>query len=119
MTEDKSCSIAPYFKAHPGKLGELKALCGKLIEKTRTEPGCLYYTFTFSGDLMFCREAYTDAEAMLAHVESVDGLIQEALKISDLARVEVHGPEEELAKLRGPLAGLTPQFFTLETGFRR
>jgi hypothetical protein len=33
--------------------------------------------------------------------------------------LEIHGPEEELAKLRGPLAELKPKFFTLEYGFCR
>jgi hypothetical protein len=28
-------------------------------------------------------------------------------------------PEQELAALREPLAGLKPQFFTLEYGFRK
>jgi len=55
----------------------------------------------------------------LAHLENVGSLLEEALKISELTRLEVHGPEEELAKLREPLAGLKPQFFTLEYGFRR
>jgi len=39
--------------------------------------------------------------------------------MAELARLEIHGPEEELAKLRGPLAHLKPQFFVLEYGFRR
>jgi hypothetical protein len=43
----------------------------------------------------------------------------QALKIAELAQLSVHGPEQELAKLRGPLAKLKPQFFTLEYGFRR
>lgn len=46
-------------------------------------------------------------------------LLEEALKIAEIIRLEVHGPEEELAKLRAPLANLNPQFFTLEYGFRR
>ena len=38
----------------------------------------------------------------------------------EIQRVEVHGPEAQLAKLRGgPLADLKPQYFTLEYGFRR
>ncbi|MGD9179981.1 MAG: hypothetical protein PVF26_13615 [Desulfobacterales bacterium] len=41
-------------------------------------------------------------------------LLQEALKIAELRRFEIHGPEEELAKLREPLAEFQPQFFTLE-----
>ena len=45
--------------------------------------------------------------------------LQQALTVADIARLEVHGPEEELAKLREPLAGLNPRFFTLEFGFRR
>ena len=46
-------------------------------------------------------------------------LLAEALKISDITRLEVHAPESQLALLREPLAPLNPEFFTLETGFRR
>ena len=42
-----------------------------------------------------------------------------ALKMVELIRLEIHGPEEEVAKLREPLAKLNPKFFTLEYGFRR
>jgi len=42
-----------------------------------------------------------------------------ALKISELIRLEIHGPEQELEKLREPLAELKPQFFVLKYGFRR
>ena len=45
--------------------------------------------------------------------------MEEALAIAELTRLEVHGPEAELAQLREPLAGLDPRFFTLEYGFRR
>jgi len=63
-------------------------------------------------------EGYGDP-GLLAHLDNVGDLLQEALKIADLTRLEVHGPEPELAKLREPLAALKPQFFTLEYGFRR
>jgi hypothetical protein len=52
-------------------------------------------------------------------MQDVGPLIDEALKIAEIARLEVHGPEEEVAKLREPLAHLKPQFFVLEYGFRR
>jgi hypothetical protein len=55
----------------------------------------------------------------LAHIENVGALIGEALEISELARLEIHGPEEELQKLREPLADLNPRYFTLEYGIRR
>ena len=118
-TEDKCCTIVPYFTVHGGKLDDFKELCERFMERTQGEPGCLYYGFSFSGDQVHCREGYEDAEGLLAHIENVGPLVEEALTIADLTRVEVHGPEEELAKLRGPLADLDPEFFTLEYGFRR
>jgi hypothetical protein len=52
-------------------------------------------------------------------LKNVGLLLEEALKISEITRLEIHGPEEEIAKLREPLAGLKPQFFILAYGFRR
>jgi hypothetical protein len=62
---------------------------------------------------------YQDADGALAHLENVGALLGELLKAADLTRLEVHGPANELAKLRGPLADFKPQFFTLDYGFRR
>lgn len=118
-TQDRCCTIVPYFKVHPGKLELFRALCQQFVEKTRKEHKCLYYGFSFEGDQVHCREGYEDAEGLLAHLENVGSLIAEALKISDITRLEVHGPGQELAKLREPLADLKPQFFMLEYGFRR
>ena len=118
VTQDKCCSIVPYFKVHDGQLPAFRALCEQFVEKTTAESGCLYYGFSFNGDEVHCREAYADADGLLAHLENVGTLIGEALKIAELARLEVHGPEEELQKLRQPLAELNPHFFTLEYGFR-
>jgi hypothetical protein len=83
------------------------------------EPKCLYYGFCFDGEQAHCREGYEDAQGVLAHLENVGALLEKALKISDLTRLEIHGPRDELAKLKKPLADLKPQYFTLEYGFRR
>jgi quinol monooxygenase YgiN len=117
--QDKCCSIVPYFKVPEGNQESFRALCEKFVEKTRSETQCLYYGFSFSGDQVHCREAYADAQGLLTHLQNVGPLLQEALKISEITRLEVHGPESELAKLREPLADLSPQFFTLEYGFRK
>lgn len=118
-TQDTCCTLAPYFKVHEGRLETFKGLCEEFVRATDSEAKCLYYGFSFDGDQAHCREGYEDAEGLLAHLDNVGSLLGEALKIADLARLEVHGPEEELAKLRGPLAELNPQFFVLEYGFRR
>jgi len=118
-TQDRCCTIVPYFEVQSGKLEAFKALCERFVEKTNGEPKCLYYGFSFDGDQVHCREGYEDADAALTHLGNVGSLLEEALKIAELTRLEVHGPEDELTKLRGPLADLNPQFFTLEYGFRR
>jgi len=118
-TQDSCCSVVPYFKAHAGKLDAFKNLCERFVEKSSGEPKCLYYGFSFDGDQIHCREGYVDAEGVLTHLDNVGALLAEALTISDLTRLEIHGPEAELAKLRGPLAQFKPQFFVLEYGFRR
>ena len=118
-TDDKCCTIVPYFKIHAGKIQEFKALCAQFVEKTRSEPGCLYYGFSFDGDQAHCREGYRNADATIAHGQNVGDLLPELLKIADVVRFELHGPEAELVKLREPFADLKPQYFKLEYGFRR
>lgn len=119
MTSDTCCSIHPYFQVAPGKLDAFKAICERFVARTETEPGCLFYGFSFDGNLVHCREAYRNAQALLAHLANVDDIIGDALKVATLARVEVHGPAAELEQLRGPLADLKPQFFELTYGFRK
>ena len=118
-TQDKCCTIVPYFKVEKGNQAIFRDICNKLVEKSRNEADCLYYGFSFNGDQAHCREGYKDAAGLLAHLENVGPLLQELLKCSEIIRLEVHGPEGELEKLRAPLAGLKPQFFALEFGFRR
>lgn len=115
-SEDRVCTLVPYFEVAEGKLAEFKALGPKFVERTKTEPGAVHYAFSFSGNTAHCREGYVDAAAVLAHLENVGALLGEALKISKIVRLEVHGPAAELDKLRGPMAALKPQFFALESG---
>jgi quinol monooxygenase YgiN len=114
-----SVSIHPYFKVHPGKMEAAQALIPRFVEKTKTETGCLFYEFTVAGDVVFCREAYTNGEAALAHLGNVDAELKEMLSYSDLERLELHGPAEELAILKAPLAGLSPTWFEYAGGLER
>jgi len=111
-----SVSIHPYFKVHPGKLDAARALLPQFVEKTSSEPARLYYEFTINDDVVFCREAYLDAAGTLAHLDNVGTLLGEMLKLSDLIRLEIHGPAAELEKLKAPLAALNPAWFSFECG---
>ena len=101
--QDKCCRIIAHLKVQSGKLEAFTSLCEQSVEKTSKEPKC---------------EGYENADALLYHVENANSLLEEFWKISQLTRLEIHGPEEELAKLREPLAAYKPQFFTLMFGFR-
>ena len=104
-------SLHPYFKVHPGRINDFKTGFAAFVEKTAGEEKNLFYEFTVNGDEVFCREGYTDAAGLLAHLENVGALLAESLKIADLTRLEVHGPAAELDKLRDPLAHLKPAWF--------
>ena len=119
MTSDNVVSLHPYFKVHSGKMDAFRGLVKRFVEATKSETGCLYYAFTFNGDVAYCREGYVDAAALLHHGENVGALIQEALTIADLLRMEVHGPAGELEKLREMLTPMNAEFFTLDHGIRK
>ena len=118
-TEDKCCSIVPYFNVLSENLDTFKDICEKMVKKSKSEAKCLYYGFSFHGNEAHCREAYADADGVLAHLGNVEALLGDLLKAGEMKRFEIHGPEEELAKLKEPLATLNPLFFVLEYGFRQ
>ena len=62
----------------------------------------------------------SDCYTVVGLVGSIRGrmgdLIAELLKLADLARLEFHGPADELEKLKGPAADLKPEWYALECG---
>ena len=116
--EDAVCTLVPYFTVNDGKLDEFKAISERLVEKTKQEADAVFYGFSFSGHRAHCREGYTSAAGILKHLENVNDLLGEALKISQLESLEVHAPQSEISLLQEPLKDLNPTFFTMESGFR-
>lgn len=119
-TEDTCVSLQPYFAVKEGEADSVRSYVEKFVELTKSEPGCLYYGFTFNGNTLYCREGYANGAAVLAHVDNVGALLGEMLDSGKaaLTDLQVHGPEEELAQLREPLAGFNPSFWVLKYGFR-
>ncbi len=112
-------TIHPYFRPHPGKLDAFKDLTRRFVERTSSEPGAVFYEFTFNGGEAFCREGYVNGEAALAHLDNVSDLLAEGLTLAELVRLEFHGPAAELDKLRGPLSALKAEWFVWECGLNR
>lgn len=116
LTPAKIVSIHPYFKVKPGNLARAKTMLPEFLARTSNESGNLFYDFTINGDVIFCREAYLGADSLLRHLENVDSVLKEFLKLVDVIRVEVHGSAEELSKLKVPMAALKPEWFQFECG---
>lgn len=115
----KAVSIHPYFKIHEGRLDDFKSLINDFIKSTSSEKTCLYYDFSICGDIAFCREAYVDGDAVLAHLENVGAHIAASGAFSDMIKLEMHGPADELDKLRVPLAELPVEYFVHVGGVQR
>jgi quinol monooxygenase YgiN len=118
-TFDNAVSIHPYFKIQPGQMETCKSFLSQFNEKVVSEDKCLYYNFTFNDDVLCCREAYQDADGVQAHLENCGALLGEFMSIVELTRIELHGPAEELEKLKAPLADMNPDYFVYECGIGR
>ncbi len=118
---DNAVTIHPYFKVNNEKLQAFKRLAEDLLETTRGEMGCLFYGFTYSEGEAYCREGYQDAESLAAHLDNVRDLTQKLESISELFRLEVHGPKNEIDKLREwpSIKKLSPKYYVLQGGFRK
>lgn len=118
-THDTCVSVSPYFKVHDGQLDAFKTICDRFVKQSATEANCLYYGFSFNGNIAHCREGFKDAEALLAHIENLKPIVGEMTQVADLIKIEIHGIESELAQLREPLKSMNPDYFVLAFGFRK
>jgi hypothetical protein len=120
-TQDTWCSVDAYFDVKPDQQEAFELLADRFVEETNNENGIRYYGWSFNGTEAHCRQGYIAAEGFLEHAQNVIHLFKEALTLSDCTRLAIHGPEDELEKLRGPMAeaGVGLQYFALRNGFRR
>ncbi len=118
-TFDNAVSINPYFTIQEGKMEECKGFLAQFCDLvSKNEEGCLFFNFTFKENIMCCREAYTNAEAVQAHLENCGPALGEMLGsgVAELLRIEVHGPAGELEKLKEAFAAFNPDYYVSECG---
>merc|ERR1712159_287707 len=119
---DTQVTIVPYFTVPEGKMDEFKAGFPAFYEHTKAGTAasgkCLYYGFAIDGNKVFCREGYTNADGVLAHLGEVKEELDAAVALVgegglDLA---VMGPAAELEKLKEALGPLGTKFYALDGG---
>eukprot|EP01083_Nonionella_stella_P120752 362119_1 len=87
------CTIDPHFTV----LDKAAAvpIMAEFVEATKKEKGCVYYGWTICGDKMWCREAYADGAAVVAHLENVGALVGKLLEKScKLDSIGIHCPDD-------------------------
>merc|ERR1711998_28066 len=122
--EDSTCTLAPYFKLKDA--AKFKEIWKADYANFAHKEDCVHYAFTFTEDdkRAHCREAYPNAEKLLQHIADVGAVFHANdggclhNEVAELDRLEVHGPADELAKLKEPLKDLPVTYYTCEWGFR-
>jgi len=119
--EDRTVAFMPYFAIRDAE--NFFEVCNHCIEKVRSEPLCLGYGFSVSAgphqNMAFCREAFLNAEGVLNHMNNIEVLFKEGLcKYGELVSLQIHGPKEELDKLRDDpmIQEISPEFYELMPG---
>mmetsp|Transcript_73015 Transcript_73015/g.191404 ORF Transcript_73015/g.191404 Transcript_73015/m.191404 type:complete len:348 (-) Transcript_73015:95-1138(-) len=118
---DTDVTLYPYFAVPEGRMEEFKAGFQAFHDALRPAEEKIRY-FGFSVDeenrVVHCREAYGDAEGLLAHLKDVDGPFKKALEIAALQSISVSGPAAELEKLKEALTPLGCKFMSTDAGAR-
>jgi quinol monooxygenase YgiN len=109
-------SIHPYFEVKEGKMDAFREIAAKLVELCSAEPKCVSFGFSFKDNTVFCRESYEGAQGVFEHLDNAGAMIGDVFECADLKRIEIHGPAEDLEKLKEPLKDLNPDYYTLEFG---
>ena len=95
----------------------VKGALSELVQKSRAEESCIYYGWTRAGSKLFCREGYTSADGILAHLVNVStcgGLT----KFAKPYRIEIHGPKAEIAKLKDTADKMGAVCYERSSGFQ-
>merc|ERR1712187_864796 len=115
---DSVVTLAPYFKIKNDE--RIKGIWQEDHNRFAHKEDYGHYAFCFTEDnRAHCREAYPNAEKVLQHLADVDAPLKAVLNgPAELERLEVHGPEAEVDKLRDALSPLGCLFYVAEWGFR-
>lgn len=115
---DTSVAFMPFFAIRD--MDNFLDVCNQCIEVVKNETLCLGYGFAISSDtqnsMAFCREAFANADGVIAHLHNIEFLFKEGLcRYGELVSLQVHGPKAELERLKQDpmIQEMNPEFFEL------
>lgn len=97
----------------------MKRCIGVAAEEPKSD--CVYYGWDVSedGSKLFCREAYTSADALLRHLDGAGPIVDEMLKECGMsvAQFEVVCNKGDVDKLKGPCSVFDANYRVCYDGF--
>ena len=118
-----------HFSIHPrftvSDWSAARPLLDETVARMKLVSGCIYFGWTRCGDDLVCRQAYTNAEGVRAHLDGVGALIEQlASGPATLDSVSVHGPSTRLGECKAVMGekygvSVSPRYFALDSGFQR
>jgi quinol monooxygenase YgiN len=108
------CTMTPQYTIKDWDAA--RPIMQQIIDRSNQEPGCTYFGWEKSGNKLNSRENFTDGNAMRAHIENVKPLLEQ-LKSGPalLDKLELHGPDKEMEKIKDVAASLNPEYFESST----
>ncbi|MEM7319198.1 MAG: hypothetical protein AAF408_09275 [Pseudomonadota bacterium] len=120
MTVPNILSLIGYFSIPQENAAKFRKNCAAMIDLKDREPGHLASAYSFAGEgQAVSREDYDSADAVLKHMEIGQHVFESTRELVEITAVEIHGPAQELARLREPFSAMSPRYFVTEFGFRR
>lgn len=88
------------------------SIVNDFISTTSSDENCLYHDWFRCGDLLCCREAYKDGDAMKVHFASVQPLVERMLGTGAMSKsLQFMGPLYEVAKIKEETKPLGAKYF--------
>ena len=108
-------TVQAYFRIDPSHRETVGRLIGELELRASENPLVLFHEASFRSEDLALRIAFPSAEPLLDHLAGTSEWFERLLTGTELLRIEVHGPEQELTLLRGPLGVFMPEWYVLTT----
>jgi len=118
---DTSVSIHPYFKVSEEKWDAFVATHPEYYKLVKAnEPDCHMYCFSHNKEagIVFNRESYKNAEALLNHIENTKPANEIADGLFESVDLEIHGPAAELEKLESVAKEIGARVFVADADSR-
>ncbi|TMV10133.1 hypothetical protein FGK63_03475 [Ruegeria sediminis] len=111
-------TLVGHFSVPPAHADAFRENCRAMVRLRGKEPGHLASAHGFGADgAAVSREDYVSAEAVRKHMELGSQISQSTRELVEITGAEVHGPAEEIEKLRDLFQGMPVRFFVTEYGF--